>query len=93
MPAGSCPPRCPRPLTPAHQVLPEDGQAEVAGQGGEEGPDAREHLGEARRARDEVAEGADAEDAVRVGADDVVVAGGQVVRLHQLRGQHGIAGT
>lgn len=46
--AGSCPPHCPQTLTPTHQVLPEDRQAKVAGQGGEEGPDAREHLSEAR---------------------------------------------
>lgn len=75
------------PLTPAHQVLPKHGQAEISGQRGEEGVDAREQLLEARGTRDEVAEGADAEDAVGVRADDVVVAGGQVVCLHQLRGQ------
>lgn len=80
------------PLTPTHQVLPKHGQAEVSGQRGEEGADAREQLLEARGARDEVAEGADAEDAVRVRADDVVVAGGQVVCLHQLRGQKGSRG-
>lgn len=75
------------PLTATHQVLPEQGQAEVSGQRGEVGADAREQLLEARGARDEVAEGADAENAVGVRADDVVVAGGQVVSLHQLRGQ------
>lgn len=75
------------PLTPTHQVLPKHGQAEIPGQRGERGADAREQLLEARGARDEVAEGTDAEDAVGVRADDVVVTGGQVVCLHQLRGQ------
>lgn len=80
----------PAPLTPTHEVLPEEGQAEVASQCGEEGPDAWEQLREAGGAGDEVAEGADAEDAVGVGTNDVVVAGGQVVCLHQLQGQRAV---
>lgn len=85
-----CRPPTPTPLTSTHKVLPEEGQTKVSSQRGEEGPDAWEQLGEAGGAGDEIAEGADAENAVGVGTNDVVVARGQVVCLHQLQGQRAV---
>lgn len=66
-------------LTSRHEVVPEDGHAEVARQGGERGLDPWELLGEARGFSSKVAERAKAKDAVRMVAEYVVPARQQVV--------------
>lgn len=76
-------------LTSRHQVLPQHGHPEVAGQRSQVGLYARELLAHFGGLRAEVAEGPQAHDAVGVVPKDVVPGGEQVVCLHQLQGDLG----
>jgi len=70
--------------TYGHDVLPEEWEPEEADQHGQGGAYPGERLGEPAALSAEAREATGAHDAVRVDAQDVVLTGTQVCRLHQL---------
>lgn len=74
--------------TCTHDVVSEERGSEPKGQHEQARGDAREQLSEACSVGAEVGEGPGHQHAVGVEAQDVVVPGVQVCRLHQLGGEH-----
>lgn len=74
----------PKELTPAHDVVAEEGDLEPEGQHQEVGGEPREELGEPRGFAAEVPKGAGHQDPVGVEAEEIIVGGVQLCRLHQL---------